>query len=115
MSKDGCHMVPRPVVVCEGAHDLRQDIRSGGLVERRTESSVGFDPELPRIAPALDPAVVGRGIRRPIEPCRDREIQSRHWNGRCNDFLPSAVEIPCAANLTCDVRRSYQCTVIPIA
>ena len=104
-------MVPGPVAVGERAHDIREQVRTDGLVERCAEPSVGHHAQLPRTASSLDAAVIRRGIRRPAEPGGDREIGGRYGNRRSRNPV-SRVEVPSPTDFPRDVRRARQCPMV---
>src|SRR2546425_8337398 len=77
--------MPSAVVVRERARGRRRHIRSNRLVEDDVEPSVGLYSQLPRIPASLDSTVIRRGIRRPPEPRRDREVRGGDGKRRSPD------------------------------
>src|SRR2546426_9058822 len=86
--------MPSAVVVRERARGRRRHIRSNRLVEDDVEPSVGLYSQLPRIPASLDSTVIRRGIRRPPEPRRDREVRGGYRKRRSRDPISSLVRAP---------------------
>src|SRR5205823_1823132 len=73
-SEDARGVMPGAVVVGKRARDRGVHVRSDRLVEDDSEPSVAPYTQLPRTTAAtLDPAVIRRWIRRPVEPRGDCE------------------------------------------
>src|SRR5207253_40517 len=103
---------PRPVVVRERCRYFCKHIWTDGLIENRAESSVGPHAQFPRTASALDSAVVRRWIRRPPEPCGDREVRGGNRDCRSRDPISASVEVPRPTDLTGYVSRAGNRPVI---
>src|SRR2546428_6174101 len=73
--------MPFSVVVCERGCSFCKHVRGDGFIEDDREPSIILYTQLPRIPASLNPAVVRRGVRRPVEPRGDREVYSRDQNG----------------------------------
>src|SRR5439155_13262116 len=97
--------MPVSVVVCERACDFRQYVRPDGLIKDYGNSAVGPHAKLPRIAASLDSAVIRRGISRPPEPRRDREVRGRNGNRGSRDSV-SCIEVPRQTDFISDSRRA---------
>src|SRR5438552_6422945 len=106
--------MPSPIVVRERTCDFCQYVNSGGLIEYNCQLAGGHDAEFPGIPTALNPAVVRRGIRRPIEPCCNSEIGSRNLDRRSRDSIPLC-KVPRPPYLAGDVRRARQSAAMPLA
>src|SRR5207247_10477037 len=91
------------------------DIWADRLIEEDSEPSVTLDTQLPRIATSLDSAVIRRGIRRPPEPRRDREVRGGHGNRGSRDPISASVEMPRATDFPGDVRRARDHPVIYVS
>src|SRR6266480_3360795 len=101
-------MMPRAVVVRERTSYLSEDVRSNRLIERGAESTIREDAQLPRTAASLNAGVVGRWVRRPVEPRGDGEIHPGNLNCGSRDSV-SHVELPRTTDIADDVRRASQC------
>src|SRR5260221_223562 len=107
-------MMPIPVVVRELADDLREHVRSNGLVERRAESSVRHHAELPGSAASVDATVIRRRIRRPSEPGSDGEAGGGAGNRGGRDPV-ARVEVPRLTKLASDGGVAHDRAVTPVA
>ena len=107
-------MVPNSIVVGERTTNIGKHIGGDGLIEGCPKPSIGHDAEFPGIPTALNPAVVRRGIRRPIEPCCNSEIGSRNLDRRSRDSIPLC-KVPRPPYLAGDVRRARQSAAMPLA
>src|SRR5256885_1003641 len=107
-------MMPFSNIVCERARGGGVYIRLDGLVEDDGEMTVVLDTQLPRITASLDSAIVGRRIRRPVDPGGDGEIPPGYRNrGSCDPV--SRVEVPRFSNSTGDIRRAGESSVISVS
>src|SRR5207247_6288233 len=99
--------MPSPVVIRKRASDVREHIRSDGLIERGAEPSVLEHAQLPRKAATLDSAVIGRRIDR-----KSTRLNSSHeWSAYAVCCLKKTVhgaEVPRPTALASDVRRPRQ-------
>ena len=84
-------MVPLPVVVCERTNDLSEHVWTDGLVEGRTETSVGHYSELRRTHHLAFRSKTVK-FRREIELGGGREI-GKDENRRSGDSF-SIAEVP---------------------
>src|SRR2546427_10452231 len=72
--------MPFSVVVCERGCSFCEHVRGDGFIEDDREPSIILYTQLPRIPASLNPAVVRRGVRRPVEPRGDREVYGGDQN-----------------------------------
>src|SRR3989442_12679101 len=91
--------MPFSVVVCERGCSFCEHVRGDGFIEDDREPSIILYTQLPRIPASLNPAVVRRGVRRPVEPRGDREVYSRDRNrGSCDSIprvdMPRPTDVP---------------------
>src|SRR5205823_2211611 len=102
VSEHAGYVMPFPVAVPKRGCCMSVYIRLDGLVEDDGEPSVALYTQLPRAAAAaLDAAVVGRGIRRPVEPSGDGETRDFCADRGSRNPVPPA-EMPRPANLPSD-------------
>src|SRR5947208_2323039 len=104
-------MMPFPIVVGKRTHDVGPHRR--GLIESRAESSIGHDAQLPGTVASLNATVIGRRIRRPVEPGGDREDRSGDRNRRSSNAV-SYAEVPRPTDLSVNIRRAGNAPVVSL-
>src|SRR2546427_12040910 len=102
------------VVVCEWGCSFCKHVWGDGFIEDDREPSIILYTQLPRIPASLNPAVVRRGVRRPVEPRGDREVYSGDQN-RGSHKSRARVEMPVAADVSKEIGRARHRPVVPLA
>src|SRR2546427_8603101 len=93
-SEDAGCVMPGAVVVVEQGCRYCVHVWLDHLVEDDGEPSIILHAQLTRAAAAtLDPGVVRRRIRRPIEPGGDREIRGGYGERGSRNSIPASVEV----------------------